>query len=269
MTDRYAGYERLKLDRPAPRILQITLDTPGKLNAADDAMHGELSRIWRDIDEDPAVSVAMIRGAGKAFSAGGDLDMIDGIMDDFDTRARTWKEARDIVYNLINCSKPVVSAMHGPAVGAGLVCGLLADISIASKTARIIDGHTRLGVAAGDHAAIVWPLLCGMAKAKYYLLLCEPLSGEEAERIGLISMCVEEDELFDKALEVAVKLSEGAPTAIRWTKYALNNWLRDMGPTFDASLALEFLGFTGPDPREGLASLREKRKPVFNPHSDL
>ncbi len=269
MTDRYAGYERLKLDRPAPRILQITLDTQGKLNAADDAMHGELSRIWRDIDEDPAVSVAMIRGAGKAFSAGGDLDMIDGIMDDFDTRARTWKEARDIVYNLINCSKPVVSAMHGPAVGAGLVCGLLADISIASKTARIIDGHTRLGVAAGDHAAIVWPLLCGMAKAKYYLLLCEPLSGEEAERIGLISMCVEEDELFDKALEVAVKLSEGAPTAIRWTKYALNNWLRDMGPTFDASLALEFLGFTGPDPREGLASLREKRKPVFNPHSDL
>ena len=269
MTDRYAGYERLKLDRPAPRILQITLDTPGKLNAADDAMHGELSRIWRDIDEDPAVSVSMIRGAGKAFSAGGDLDMIDGIMDDFDTRARTWKEARDIVYNLINCSKPVVSAMHGPAVGAGLVCGLLADISIASKTARIIDGHTRLGVAAGDHAAIVWPLLCGMAKAKYYLLLCEPLSGEEAERIGLISMCVEEDELFDKALEVAVKLSEGAPTAIRWTKYALNNWLRDMGPTFDASLALEFLGFTGPDPREGLASLREKRKPVFNPHSDL
>ena len=269
MTDRYAGYERLKLDWPAPRILQITLDTPGKLNAADDAMHGELSRIWRDIDEDPAVSVAMIRGAGKAFSAGGDLDMIDGIMDDFDTRARTWKEARDIVYNLINCSKPVVSAMHGPAVGAGLVCGLLADISIASKTARIIDGHTRLGVAAGDHAAIVWPLLCGMAKAKYYLLLCEPLSGEEAERIGLISMCVEEDELFDKALEVSVKLSEGAPTAVRWTKYALNNWLRDMGPTFDASLALEFLGFTGPDPREGLASLREKRKPVFNPHSDL
>jgi enoyl-CoA hydratase len=269
MTDRYARYERLKLDWPAPRVLQITLDTPGKLNAADDAMHGELSRIWRDIDEDPDVSVAMIRGAGKAFSAGGDMDMIDGIMDDFDTRARTWKEARDIVYNLINCSKPVVSAMHGPAVGAGLVCGLLADISIASKTARIIDGHTRLGVAAGDHAAIIWPLLCGMAKAKYYLLLCEPLSGEEAERIGLVSLCVEEDELFDKALEVAVKLSEGAPSAIRWTKYALNNWLRDMGPTFDASLALEFLGFTGPEPREGVASLREKRKPKFNPRSDL
>ena len=110
-------------------------------------------------------------------------------------RARVWREARDLVYNIINCSKPIVSAMHGPAVGAGLVAGLLADISIAAKNARIIDGHTRLGVAAGDHAAIVWPLLCGMAKAKYYLLLCEPVSGEEAERIGLVSLCVEEDQL--------------------------------------------------------------------------
>ena len=269
MTDRYAHYKRLKLDYPAPRILQITLDTPGKLNAADTVMHEELGQIWRDIDSDPEVSVAMIRGAGKAFSAGGDLDMIDGIIEDFDIRARTWKEARDIVYNLINCSKPVVSAIHGPAVGAGLVCGLLADISIAAKTARIIDGHTRLGVAAGDHAAIIWPLLCGMAKAKYYLMLCEPVSGEEAERIGLVSLCVDEDELFDKALEVASKLAAGAPGAIRWTKYALNNWLRAMGPTFDASLALEFLGFSGPEPREGLASLREKRAPKFDPRSSI
>lgn len=263
MTDRYAGYERLKLDWPAPRILQITLDTPGKLNAADDAMHGELSRIWRDIDEDPAVSVAMIRGAGKAFSAGGDLDMIDGIMDDFDTRARTWKEARDIVYNLINCSKPVVSAMHGPAVGAGLVCGLLADISIASKTARIIDGHTRLGVAAGDHAAIVWPLLCGMAKAKYYLLTSDFLDGKEADRIGLVSKAVPRDEVLPRALEIAEKLALGPQSALRWTKRSLNNWLRMAGPAFDTSLALEMLGFMSDDAAEGLRALKEGRDPVF------
>ena len=119
--------------------------------------------------------------------------MVEQITQDFAARARVWREARDLVYNLINCSKMVVSAMHGPAVGAGLVAGLLADVSIAAKNARIIDGHTRLGVAAGDHAAIVWPLLCGMAKAKYYLLLCEQVSGEEAERIGLVSLCCEED----------------------------------------------------------------------------
>src|SRR5437762_1095595 len=122
----------------------------------------------------------------------------------------------------------VVASLHGPAVGAGLVFGLLADISIAAKNARIIDGHTRLGVAAGDHAAIIWPLLCGMAKAKYYLLLCESLSGAEAERIGLVSLAVPESELDRTAVDVAVRLAEGAPSAIRWTKYALNNWLRQM-----------------------------------------
>ena len=269
MTDRYAGYQRLKFAAPEPRILEITLETPGKLNAADAAMHTELARVWNDIDADPDVAVAMIRGAGEAFSAGGDLDLVEGIVDDFDIRARVWREARDMVYGIVNCSKPVVSAMHGPAVGAGLVCGLMADIPIAARDARIIDGHTRLGVAAGDHAAMIWPLLCGMAKAKYYLLLCEPMSGEEAERIGLVALAVERNELFETALGVARKLARGAPTAIRWTKYALNNWLRMMGPNFDASLALEFLGFTGPDAREGLASLQEKRRPSFDPQAAI
>ena len=269
MSDRYADYERLQFDRPHPRVLRIVMSNPGRLNAADAVMHGELGRIWRDVDADPGVSAVILSGAGKAFSAGGDFDMIQNIIDDFSTRARIWKEARDIVYNLINCSKPVVSAIRGPAVGAGLVCGLLADISIAAKEARIIDGHTRLGVAAGDHAVIVWPLLCGMAKAKYYLLLCEPVSGAEAERIGLVSLAVEDAELDAKALEIAARLAEGAPNAIRWTKYALNNWLRMAGPTFDASLALEFIGFSGPEAKEGIASHREKRRPRFAPDSPL
>ena len=167
MTDRYGAYERLKFDWPAERVLRITMENPGRLNSADRVMHGELVRIWRDIDADPGVSAAIIRGAGNAFSAGGDLDLVKEMTEEFDTLTRVWKEARDLVYNIINCSKPIVSAMEGPAVGAGLVAGLLADISIASRTARIVDGHTLLGVAAGDHAAIVWPLLCGLAKSKY------------------------------------------------------------------------------------------------------
>ena len=269
MTDRYAGYRRLKFDRPEPRVLRITMENPGKLNAADEAMHAELVRIWRDIDEDADIGAAIIRGAGEAFSAGGDLDLVKQMTEDFDTLTRVWKEARDLVYNLINCSKPVVSAIQGPAVGAGLVAGLLADVSIAGRSARIIDGHTRLGVAAGDHAAIIWPLLCGMAKAKYHLLLCEPVSGEEAERIGLVSLCVDDAELHEKSVEVARRLAAGSPSAIRWTKYALNNWLRMAGPAFDTSLALEFMGFRGPDVQEGLASLREKRRPSFSTRSPL
>src|SRR5579864_9323047 len=263
MTDRYARYERLSIARPAERVLEIVMNRPEKYNAADQVMHRELAEIWRDIDGDPEVSVALLRGAGQAFSAGGDLAMVEAITQDFEFRAKIWKEARDLVYNIINCGKPIVSAIEGSAVGAGLVAGLLADISVAAKNARIIDGHTRLGVAAGDHAAIVWPLLCGLAKAKYYLLLCEPVSGEEAERIGLVSLAVDENDLRPKAFEVAQKLASGSQTAIRWTKYALNNWLRSAGPTFDTSLALEFMGFAGPDVREGVSSLRERRAPDF------
>ncbi|HUB44267.1 MAG TPA: enoyl-CoA hydratase/isomerase family protein [Acetobacteraceae bacterium] len=269
MSDRYAAYQRLRFDRPHPRVLRITMSNPGKLNAADRVMHDELGRIWRDIDSDPEISAAILQGEGRAFSAGGDFKMIERMMAEFDTRAAVWKEARDLVYNIINCSKPVVSAIRGPAVGAGLVCGLLSDISIAAKDARLIDGHTRLGVAAGDHAAIIWPLLCGMAKAKYYLLLCDPLTGAEAERIGLISLAVDDAELDAKALDIASRLAEGAPNAIRWTKYALNNWLRAAGPIFDTSLALEFMGFSSPDVQEGLASHKEKRRPAFRPDSPL
>ena len=263
----YAHYSALTL-KPHPNgILEVVMGASQsankKLSTADHNLHRELASIWSDIDKDPQTRVALIRGEGKGFSAGGDLGLVEDMANDFNVRARVWREARDLVYNVINCSKPVVSAMHGPAVGAGLVAGLLADVSIASTTARIIDGHTRLGVAAGDHAAIVWPLLCGMAKAKYYLMLCEAVSGEEAERIGLVSLAVPEDQLVAKAFEVAEKLAAGSQTAIRWTKYALNNWLRLAGPTFDSSLALEFMGFAGADVREGVASLRERRAPNF------
>ena len=260
----YSAYRELHVRRLEPGILEIVMgEEGGKLSITTARMHGEMARIWLDIDRDPETRVAVLRGAGRGFSAGGDLAMVEEMTRDFAVRARVWREAKDLVYNLINCSKLIVSAMHGPAVGAGLVCGLLADISIAAKNARIIDGHTRLGVAAGDHAAIIWPLLCGMAKAKYYLLLCEQISGEEAERLGLVSLTCEESELQAKALEVARKLASGAQTALRWTKYSLNNWLRMAGPAFDASLALEVLGFTGPEAKEGVASHREKRAPKF------
>lgn len=265
MTNLYDKYQRLQINRHADGIVELVMGAPGKLSTADHVMHAELAEIWKTVDADPDARVAILRGEGKGFSAGGDLALVEDIANDFQTRARVWREARDLVYNVINCGKPVVSAMHGPAVGAGLVAGLLADISIAAKTARIIDGHTRLGVAAGDHAAMVWPLLCGLAKAKYYLLLCDPVSGEEAERIGLVSLAVEEADLVPKAFEVARRLASGSQSAIRWTKYSLNNWLRMAGPSFDASLALEFLGFTGPDVREGIASLRDKRAPNFDP----
>ena len=262
MQDRYAPYPHLRFEHPASGVLEIVLDAPN-LNAVGPEAHAELADVWLTVDRDPDTRVALITGAGRGFSAGGSFDLIDGVTHDFAMRTRVLREARDLVLNVINCSKPIISALHGPAVGAGLAAGLLADISVAGRTARIIDGHTRLGVAAGDHAAICWPLLVGMAKAKYYLLTCETMTGEEAERCGLVSLCVDDDQVRDTALKIAVDLAGGAQSALRWTKHTLNHWYRAMAPAFDASLAYEFYGLGGPDAAEGLAAHREKRAPNF------
>lgn len=263
----YSHYKALKINRPKPRLLEIVLSQPGKLNALDADGHRELAEIWRDVDKDLSVDVVLLRGEGGVYSAGGDLKLIEEMAGDWNARMRAWKEAGDIVYNVINCSKPTVSAIERIAVGAGLAAAMMTDITVVGRKTRIIDGHTRLGVAAGDHAAIIWPLLCGMAKAKYYLMLCETLTGEEAERMGLVSLAVDDDKVIDAAYGVCDKLLAGAQVAIRFTKHSLNNWLRSAGPTFDASLALEFLGFGGPELAEGHRALKEKRAASFPPKS--
>ena len=259
----YGEFTSLEFDRPAEWLLRITLRTPGKLNALGREAHGQLATVWQTIDRDPDTRVVVVRGADGAFSSGGDLDLVEDIARDWDTRLRVFHESRDLVYNIVNCRKPIVAAIDGPAVGAGLAIALLADISIAAPSARIVDGHTRLGVSAGDHAVIVWPLLCGLAKAKYHLLLCEPVDGEEAERLGLVSLCVPADQLEERSLDVARRLAAGSQAAVQHTKLALNNWLRAAGPAFDASLALEFLDMTGPDVAEGVAAVRDRRPPSF------
>ena len=257
-----SDFPNLTFERAGDGVMKVVLAGPN-LNAVGPPEHVQLADVWPVLDRDPAVRCVLLTGAGKAFSAGGSFELIESITDSYADRVRVLREARDLVRNVIECSTPVVSAIHGPAVGAGLVAALLADVSVAGRSARIIDGHTRLGVAAGDHAAVCWPLLCGMAKAKYYLLTCVALSGEEAERIGLVSLCVDDELVQSSALDVARALAQGAQDAIRFTKHTLNHWYRSMLPAFDASLAYEFLGFGGPDAAEGLASHREKRPPRF------
>tara|TARA_R110002012_G_scaffold115529_3_gene262427 strand:- start:728 stop:1561 length:834 start_codon:yes stop_codon:yes gene_type:complete len=263
MTDYATKYPKLSFDYPADRVLRITFDRPETYNSVDAETHTQMTDIWIDIDRDQHINAVIVTGRGKAFSAGGDFSLIEGITGNFDTVMKTWKEAKDLVYNIINCNKIIISAINGPAAGAGLVVGILADISIAGKRAKIVDGHPRLGVAAGDCAAIIWPLLCGMAKAKYYLLTCKPITGEEADRIGMVSMCVEDDDLEQISIDTATEMATGSQSALRWTKYSLNNWLRQAGPIFDASTALEMLGFMGDDVKEGVLSHREKRAPNF------
>jgi enoyl-CoA hydratase len=259
----YSEYRHLLFDRRPNGVVRITINRPEVMNATNARLHWELTQVWLTIDADPAARVAMITGAGKAFSAGGDLELVEEMAGNAEAAARTMREASDLVYNIINLDKPVVSAINGVAVGAGLVVALLADVSVISETARITDGHTRLGVVAGDHAAIIWPLLCGMAKARYYLLTSDFVDGKEAERIGLVSLCVPGDQVVGRAQDIADRLAAGSQNAIRWTKRSLNNWLRQAGPIFDQSLALEMLSFMGPDVREGAKAIRERRPPRF------
>ncbi|HEV8531005.1 MAG TPA: enoyl-CoA hydratase/isomerase family protein [Methylomirabilota bacterium] len=259
----YADYQHLLFDRRKNGVVLITINRPEVMNATNARLHWELTQVWLTIDADPAARVALVTGAGRAFSAGGDIALVEDMAGNPEAAARTMREAADLVYNIINLDKPVISAINGVAVGAGLVVALLADVSIISETARFTDGHTRLGVAAGDHAAIIWPLLCGMAKAKYYLLTSDFIDGREAERIGLVSRCVPADKLMETALAVAEGLAGGSQPAIRFTKRALNNWLRQAGPIFDHSLALEMLCFGFEDVKEGARAIREKRPPSF------
>jgi enoyl-CoA hydratase len=261
----YADFQHLKFDHKPNGVLVATINRPDVMNATNARLHWELTKIWDVVGEDPDVRVIVVTGAGeRAFSAGGDLSWLAEMAGNPEMIANTMAEAGDIVFKMMACEKPIISAINGVAVGAGLAVALMADISIMAEEARITDGHVKLGVAAGDHAVILWPLLCGMAKAKYYLMTAEFVDGKEAERIGLVSLCVPRSALLEKALATATKLATGSQLAIRLTKRSLNNWLRTFQPAFDASLAMEMLCFLSGDVKEGIAATRERREPRFS-----
>jgi enoyl-CoA hydratase len=259
----YGAYQDLVFERRPSGVLLITINRPDRMNATNAQLHTELVTVWRDVAQDPETRVAVITGAGRAFSAGGDLEMIEHMAGDYSRVAEMASEAAALPLNMLDCEKPIVSAINGTAVGAGLAVALMADISVIAQDAKLTDGHLRLGVVAGDHAAVLWPLLCGMAKAKYYLLTADFIDGEEAERIGLVSRCVPRDQVLDTALEIATRIATGPQQAARWTKRTLNHWLRQAIPAFDASVAYEMLTFMGQDVLEGARAIQERRTPQF------
>jgi enoyl-CoA hydratase len=259
----YSEFEHLRFDRHDDGVLLITIDRPELLNATNARLHGELSQVWDTVDRDASTRVVVVTGAGRAFSAGGDFELLQDQADDLEVTLRAMEEARAIVYGMVHCDKPIISAINGVAVGAGLSVALLADISVMGETARFTDGHMRLGVGAGDHATILWPLLCGMAKTKYYLLTAEFIDGHEAERIGMVSRCVRDEDVLSVAMEIAGKLGRGPQRALRYTKRSLNLWLRQASPIFESSLALEMLNFRDTDVQEGIQAVRGRREAVF------
>lgn len=262
---KYEDYEHLTFERRPNGVVLVIIDRPERANAANERLHDEFAEVWRTIGKDPEARVAVITGRGTAFSAGGDLKQFDNLEDSFrsDRLLRSGQVALDIVYNMLDLDKPIVSAINGVAVGAGLAIALTADISVIDESVRLTDGHSRLGVASGDHAVMLWPWMCGMAKSKYYLLTADFLTGSEAERIGLVSKSVPEGEALTEALRIGDQLGLMPPRALRATKRSLNHVLRSAAPAFELSVALETIDFYQPDAREGILAFREKRSPVF------
>jgi len=263
----YSHYKHLLIDID-DGLAKVTINRPEVYNAVNHVLHRELGDIWRDLDRDPDVRAIVVTGAGeKAFSAGGDLSMLEKRMslpseDRFDDIINN--DARDLVYNMINCDKVIVAAINGVAVGAGLAVAMMSDISIMAEDAKMGDGHIKLGVVAGDHATMIWPLLCGMAKTKYYLLTAEMMDGKEAERIGMVSKCLPKAEVLPAALKLARQLADGPQWAISLTKRSLNQWLRLGGITsFDYSMAVEKMAFFSADTQAGVKAVREKKAADF------
>jgi enoyl-CoA hydratase len=260
---KYEEYEFLEFENQGNGVLLVTINRPEVLNATNAKLHKELTLIWDTIDHDDQTNVVVVTGAGRAFSAGGDIELLESLVGNPENLAVIQKEASDLVLKMLALDKPIISAINGVAVGAGLAVALMADISVMSETARITDGHVKLGVGAGDHAAIIWPILCGMAKAKYYLMTAEFIDGVTAEKIGLVSLAKPQDEVLPAALKIATQLAKGSQQAVRGTKQALNGWMLQAGPIFENSLRMEMQCFMGADAAEGASALREKREPQF------
>lgn len=261
-------YDCLDMDLNPTGVLLVTMRTDEKKNAMTARLHSELAQVWGDIAADPQVKAVVVTGAGDAFSAGGELGWVKELAakprsEDGRADFRDFDELLAIPIGMMNLDKPIVSAINGPAVAGGLAVALSADISVAAEDAVLCDGHVRGGLVAGDHAALIWPLLCGMAKSKYYLLTGRALDGAEASRIGLVSLAVPQAEVLPTAMQIAEDLATGPQLAIRWTKRALNGWLRQAQPIFEHSAALERLSFLHPDMMEGLDALMDRRAAKF------
>lgn len=253
--------DEILIERKPHGVLLITLNRPHRLNSLTMPMFEHMADIWVDVDRDPQTRVAVVTGAGRGFCTGMDVAQPDPSLDDAVALMET--ERRRII-NLLNMDKPLISAINGPAVGWGLSMALLSDISVAAEDALLRDGHTRVGVVAGDHSSLIWPLLVGMAKTKYYQLTSASLTGAEAERIGLVSLCEPKASVLERALAIADDLAQGSQQAIRWTKRSLNTgWLTNALPQQELSAALETLGFASADYLEARRAFRENRKVQF------
>jgi enoyl-CoA hydratase len=259
----YAQYQGLLIEKK-DKVMTITLNAPESLNSFTGPMHNAMSRIWDDVNDDPEVHVVVLTGAGRAFSAGGNVINMQKKIDDPVSWDAGMPEAKRIVFRMLECDKPIIARVNGHAVGLGATVALLCDIIIAADHAKIGDPHVNAGLVAGDGGALIWPQLVGFARAKEYLLTGDLMSAAEAERIGLINHAVPADQLDEKVYGLARRLASGPMKSIRWTKQTINVPLRQLAHSMmDLSLSLETQSNLSKDHQEAVWAFGEKRKPNF------
>jgi len=257
----YSRYEFIKVDKE-DKVAVLTINRPESLNAVNKQLHTELEDIFGDVTRDEDVNVVVFTGAGeKAFCAGGDVKG----MEQSEFRAQTTVQTgKRLIHNILEVEQPIIAAVNGHAIGLGATLALFCDVIIASEKAKIGDPHVSVGLVAGDGGAVIWPLLCGLAKAKEYLMTGDLMTAAEAERIGLINHVVPQAQVMPKAMELAHRLANGPTLAIRWTKLACNKRLRDeVNLVLEASLAVESLSMMSDDHKEAAQAFVEKRKPQY------
>lgn len=259
-----SDFTTLELERNGP-VLRVTIAHPtSSLNAVDEALHRDLVRLFAGLRREEEARAVLLTGRGKAFSAGGDFAWFPELQKPGRMEALR-RDAKQLIWDLLDVEIPIVAAVNGHAMGLGASIALLCDVVFAADTATIGDPHVRVGIVAGDGGVAIWPLAVGPARAKEYLLTGDPVGAVEAERIGLVNHVVPAAELDDAAMAFALRLAEGAPLAVRYTKLAVNKLLKDaLNVAFDTSTALELVTMQSADHREALAALREKRKPKFS-----
>jgi enoyl-CoA hydratase len=246
------------------RVLEITMNRPDTLNAVDEVMHEELARVFTDASNDEGSDIVILTGAGRAFSSGGDVGFFQKMIDEPSSFEKTAREAKQIIFTLLDCEKPIIAKVNGHATGLGATIALFCDVIFASEAAKIGDPHVSVGLVAGDGGAVIWPQLIGYARAKEYLMTGKLMPAAEAARIGLINHAVPATELDTQVRDFADHLAAGAIKAIKWTKMSVNIGLKQLASSImDASLAYEAMSNVTVDHQEAVHAFREKRKPLF------
>ncbi|HEX7935257.1 MAG TPA: enoyl-CoA hydratase-related protein [Paraburkholderia sp.] len=259
----FSAYQHITFARRG-RVLEIILNRPEQLNAVNGGLHAELARVFTDANNDPESEVIVLTGAGRAFSAGGDLEAVKAGFDDPAAFRVTAREGKQIVFAQLDCEKPIIAKVNGPAIGLGCSIALFCDVIFAADTAKFADPHVNVGLVAGDGGAIIWPQLIGYARAKEYLLTGDPIPATEAARIGLINHAVPAAELDERVNQFADRLANGATNAIRWTKVSANIGLKQLAhAVMDTCMSYEWLASKTADHQEAINAMLEKRKPDF------